>query len=389
MFWLLIFIFFNSTQATYSCWDCRHFAAWSVNYTNAHEKSIMIQDWLYAFQHSHARCLNPPNTAYDRIKGGLACSYVLNGLRMFTFSLETGKIFRPTPDFLWASPNQTHCTLNIRSLDCYNRELSNCNRPHMDYASNEPNNLSDFNTTLGKLMNSSWNADMCLLGKTLEMPTIWVMGQIVEYMFRPRPDVAASIQRRVDQVYHGVDIKTQSVIAVHYRAGHPDTNRQLISLDHYMTSVAIKAKELEQDGRPVAVVYLTSQDNDNIFHNVSYMQKTYGGNYTYKLLDMVRINGSEEVEYLVHDNLAPAELLVPEFMTDIQLMANADCFIGSKSSIYVMSALLRYARAPTRHKKYTCHVSQSSELICEDNPKAIDIWRLYYYSNSFRGGTAF
>ena len=80
---------------------------------------------------------------------------------------------------------------------------------------------------------------------------------------------------------------------------------------------------------------------------------------------------------------------MPEFMTDIQLMANADCFIGSKSTMYLMTALLRYARAPTRPKKYTCHVSQSTELICEDHSEAISIWRFYMFSPAFRGGTAF
>ena len=388
---MLIFLFFFaflSVCQAFSYWDCHHYAAWPVNYTNAQEKAVIMQDWLYAWQHSRVRCQSSPEaTIFDH--GGLAFSYAIPGLRNFAAALEFGKVYRPGPHFLWAAHDAKNCTLNTRSLDCYTREYANCNYPNKDYVSSEPNNLSDVNTTLGQMLYPYTVADICLLGSKLEMPMIWVLGQLIDYKFRPRADVAATIQGRVDQVYKGVDLKKQSVIAVQYRAGKPDFGRKLLSLDIYMKYVEMMAKELERDGRPVAVVYLASQDNDNIFHNASYMQQTYGGNYTYRLLDMAHINGSEEVEYLVRDNLAPAELLVPEFMADIQLMANADCFIGSKSTIYLMAAMLRYARAPTRHKKYTCHVSQGMDLLCEDSWNAIDIWKYYMYPAAFRGGTAF
>jgi hypothetical protein len=96
-------------------------------------------------------------------------------------------------------------------------------------------------------------------------------------------------------------------------------------VDYYMEAVRIKAQELAAMGRPVAEVYLTSQNNLHVFHNESYLQHTYGGNYTYRLLPMtdVGLDGFKDMEGQLHRNHSVNRLpIVTEFLTDLEILVS-------------------------------------------------------------------
>jgi len=263
----------------------------------------------------------------------------------------------------------------------------------------------DRDTMFGKMLGPI-NPDICRIGRTIKKSMSWVVGQYLSYIVRPRHDIQAMIHRRTRSIFRDIDKSIQSSIAVHYRSGEPDFNRRVVSLDVYMAAVKMKANELASMGRPVSVVYLASQDNNNNFHNSSYMQMRYGGNYTFKFLPPYAVSDdidpSKEVEIELREHpLVPRQPYVVEFLSDFQLMVKADVFIGSVSTIYMIAMLLRYAKHPTRSKGHTCLIDSQARLICEDNDLKYDIYSNYNYlilgngaggedrNGGLRGGTAF
>jgi len=157
-----------------------------------------------------------------------------------------------------------------------------------------------------------------------------------------------------------------------------------------MRAVESKASELAAEGRPVVTVYLASQANDIIFHNISYIQQTFGGNYTFKMLSYVRVNGSNEIEYEIMKSPELKRDLSIEFFADIELFVRSTVFIGSASCMYIVAGLLRRARYFTRPTKNTCHVSSDEQLLCEDSEQGQRIYREYYGNkDSFVGGVPF
>ena len=164
------------------------------------------------------------------------------------------------------------------------------------------------------------------------------------------------------------------------------TDRKLQPLDVYMQAVMQKSEELARMGRPVKVVYLTSIENLRIFKSEEYMREKYGGNFTYKILPMTSTNQSIEFEFIIRENTSLDRLpFVIEFFADIKLFVTADVFIGSHSSIYIMSAALRAANYFERPPSHTCYISNNKELFCEGeygkSSVGVPIW-----GNLFCGG---
>jgi hypothetical protein len=98
----------------------------------------------------------------------------------------------------------------------------------------------------------------------------------------------------------------------------------------------------------------------------------------------------EEVERTIQArsfNVSMRDLNV-EYFADVEIMTQADVFIGSLSNMYIHVAALRYARYPQRPDANTCFVNHQGQLICEDNPnQKHGIW--HYHMVNLHGGTAF
>ena len=405
--WIVLWALATSTRALkhYNFLNCDSYPPWEVDYEHKSllRDSLIIQEWLHAWQHSERRCATygfEPFSADFGIGNGF-----LRTVLLFAKIFDQGKIYRPTVDYFWALHSQG-CTLNRTSFDCYTYELSTCGLDTQNLTGIESMSRDDRDTILGKMLAPNMETtDVCLLGLTLKKSIAWVAGQLLRYVMRLRPDVKERVHDRNKNVFADIQTSTQSTISVHYRAGHPDALRKVVSLDIYMDAVRAKASELAVSGRPVAVVYLASQDNENVFHNDSYMQALYPANYTYRILPPYQhyVNSSQEIEIELREhNDVPRESFVIEFLADFQLFVEGDVFIGSVSTIYMITMLMRYAHDPARSKLWTCLVNQESSLVCEDDLEfktylynKLDYWwttDVYHrygevYQGAFVGGT--
>jgi hypothetical protein len=348
--------------------NCQGYEPWpvDVNYSAVERARDSLQTWLYARQHSQWRCSVAGMEVFSA-QYGIGNGY-LRAVATMERAVRYGQIYRPTVFYFWAS-NTNDCTYGAKFFDCYTKEVSGCGcNPSIIV----PLDKDDRTTELGKMLsNTTGGENMCAIGKLLQIPTVWVAGQYLKYIMRLRDDIQQQVDQRVNGIFTNVP-RFYSTIAVHYRGGIPDYNRKVQSLDDYMEAVRLKAHELELQGRPVAVVYLASQDNEQIFQNTSYMHDRYGGSYEYKFLPPMTsgINKSREIELELnaHQNI-PRQPFVVEFLADLKLMVEADAFIGSVSCIYMVAMLLRYANNPGLHKPFTCLINHQAKLICEDDDK--------------------
>jgi hypothetical protein len=367
--------------------NCKDYQPWPVNVTSAAavaQARDMLQTWLFARQHSQWRCSMAGIDVYSA-QGGIGNGY-LRAAAVMERAIRHGKIYRPTKSYYWAS-NAVGCTYNKPYFDCYTKEFSGCGlvTPYMLHPpSIVPLDQDDRTTELGKMLNTDGGVNVCMIAQALQKPTVWVAGQYLKYVMRLRDDIQQQVDQRVNGIF--TDVKQPySTITVHYRGGIPDMDRKVYSLDVYMEAVRLKAHELELQGRPVAVVNLASQDNERIFHNASYMHDRYGGKYDFKFLPALTsgVDKSREIELeLTAHPEVPRQPFVVEFIADLKLMVEADVYIGSLSSIYMLTMLLRYANNPGLHKPFTCMINHREKLICEDDEFAMreiynmtDYWR--------------
>lgn len=389
LFWSIFSIY---SSFKYNLFNCRDYPPWEVDYnlSSIQQSHIIFQEWIYAWQHSSWRC---KNFGYeDWVSQYGIGNGVLRAAALMERSIEFGLIYRPMRPWKWAS-NAVNCTYNQTSLDCYFQEFSSCGMNESQAVTRDarPMNLDDRYTKLGQLLLESNNhennhTNICILAKTLKKSMAWVAGQYILYLLHPRDYIQMQIDRRIHGIFDTVDRTRYSTITVHYRSGKPDGYRKVFPLDFYMSIVKQKAAELALAGRPVAVVYLASQNNIQIFKSPEYLHEKYGGNYTYKFLyplsDNSTINANEEIEiqFEYHPNI-PKEPVVIEFFADLQMMVDADVFIGSLSCIYWVTMMLRYAKNPNLNKSHTCFIDRESKVICEtDLTKKLDLFnRLDYW----------
>jgi len=238
----------------------------------------------------------------------------------------------------------------------------------------------------------------CALGRVLKKSVAWVAGQYLRYIIRPTKET----QNIVDTLKSGVfdpnrNRTNSSTVVIHLRGGHVDWGRTVVPLHHYMEALKIKEKKLLNEGRPITTVYLVSVDNKESFHNVSYMNEHFPGNFEYKILPRFQLGDlKDEFENALKYNQNFSSMsrapFVYEFLADLQLMVEADCFIGSVSSIYLITTFLRYTKLDAyKNKDCNCYLSDGRELICENNPNKMDHYRRYFFDryNAFTGGTPF
>jgi hypothetical protein len=360
--------------------------------------SAEFQRWLYHRQFDATLCKrNGAEIGWVgnqlKFSGGFGFSYGVMAMNYMFLSFEMGKIYRPKYEFVWANhPPNTPCTLNISTLDCYSRPLSSCGieMPLFGSFGYEPM----LNTPYHGIFPTTDKLDLCTLAERARKPLIWVYGNVMMYLLRPRTDIQIQIDDRIAYVTRAIKPGT-SFITVHVRGGELDANRVVVPLDAYMAAVETKATELSELGKPVSVVYLASNDNGHIFQSESFLHSRYNStkhNYAFKILNMTFWNFEKEVELIVKENKQFDRWpLAVEFLADLQLMVEADTFIGSHSSIYVAAAAIRYGKYFQRPRKQTCLISDFDQhsLLCEGDFEAVElkkIWNQYICGGGFKGG---
>jgi hypothetical protein len=378
---LLVLLFADFVSSSFNYFSCLGYEPWPVDLSPyAIDRDAMImQDWLYARQHSRWRCSTYGNDAFSAAYG--IGNGFLKAAVIMERTVRSGQIFRPTIPYQWAN-GAKNCTYDSNYFDCYFKELSGCglnsSNLHLPTIPDVvPLDKDDRTTVLGKMLPKD-NVNLCEIGKALKKPMAWVAGQYLKYVLRLRDDIQRQVDERVKGIFTDVP-RRYSTIAVQFRSGKPDAARKVLPLDIYMEAVTVKARELELQGRPVSVVYLASQNNVEVFRNESYMQERFGGNYTYKMLSPITsgIDKSREIETELgsHPEISREPFMV-ELLADLKLMVEADVFIGSLSNIFDVVMLLRYANDPGLEKQYTCMINHQSKLLCENNDEKRVVYQL-------------
>ncbi len=145
---------------------------------------------------------------------------------------------------------------------------------------------------------------------------------------------------------------------MHIRGGAPDGDRTPLNVSHYIDKVDLLAKELEASGKPVKGVYLCSDTPEENVKSSEYMSKTFPRSWKYFVVPHTTL-GPGEAEYNLRNpmkNQVSRRALMAEFLADVEILSQADAFIGSASNIYFMVSAIRAAKQ-SGLRRHTCQLA--------------------------------
>jgi hypothetical protein len=200
---------------------------------------------------------------------------------------------------------------------------------------------------------------------------VWVFGQLLHYLTHPRPHLRKAIMDRVQLVLPGVDpydlhsppppvppgTIRNITIAVHVRGGVPDYERKPTDLGEVMRVVDAKVAEHAQLGERVTRVFMCSDTQDTNIRSVEHMTSHFPRSFEYVILPHYNYSTGTEAEYVMRDasrshSLSHFDVFV-EYWADVMIMAYADVYVGSGSSVYILAAGIRLSRTPWRNASNT------------------------------------
>jgi hypothetical protein len=355
--WLLLVapVLLSAQPEIFSCRE-----SWSVTKEGHERRSNELQAFLLAFQSDCSICAAGTVSAVHNAGIG---SSLGQGVLQFAIALQERKAYRPGY-WIWAA-SEASCTLNLHSLDCFFQPLTYCH-----VGGQQPAVLDiGFKAT-----------DVCSLAATFQKPLIWIFGQILHFITRPRPDLSFFIAKRKYDAFkmYGEGL-VEGTVGVHIRAGRPDGGRHVLPLEKYMQAVDTKAADLAAVGIPVHTVYIASDDLNTTVRSQQYLEATYPRTWKYIILPHTTL-GSGEQEMMLRSgdwNDTIRTNIVSEFMADIAILAQAHVFIGSHSNIYAVVGALRLARYPMHPLQYTCFFDSHEpqvKLSCEGSDTSMQFW---------------
>lgn len=337
---VIILMFIKATRAAYHCADCKHYKSWEVDYSNNTADSTDLQNYFYLFQNSLERCKQFPLDKNTKAGGGLGHGYAVSFPKYFFLALESGRSMRPVSDWLWADKEFFNCTLGIHSIDCYNDPIGFCGVP--GYENQLIKDVNYSSTRIGRLLGSE-NPDICNIGLKLKKPLIWVYAQVITYLTQFRQDVALAIKKRYDQAF-SKNVKGGLTLAAHYRTGQLDRGRWVVGLNDFIRVLDTKISEegLKSIDNNVTMVYLASHIHDNTtFTSTEQMTRDYPNRpYDFSILPIMNVvshnDSIQELEYMLKAGAGvfnrtrhSVATHVMEYLADVEIMVNADIFIGS------------------------------------------------------------
>eukprot|EP00981_Chlorochromonas_danica_P015116 scaffold10607_cov159-Ochromonas_danica.AAC.1 len=373
-----------------SFFDCRHYRPWPTNSEDNEMATKNFEEWLHTYQFSEEQCAKGVNNiTYPA--GGIGASFISYISSDFMGSIERQVVFRPTVRSVWAEQNPSECTLGKQWVDCHFQPLSSCGMPQDSVPPEYRLSSKRWqNTTLGQQLQGQF-VDFCSLARASQKPTVWVLGQIFRYFMRPSSEMTVEIEERVRRVLKSNPGK--HYLAIHLRAGVLDQGRRHIPLDSYLEVAMEQVKVLATEGKEVTMIYIAAGYMDSQ-HQVTEqdLQRRYNTTIHFEFAQATKIKG-DELEFYVraHMDVSRKPFFV-EFLTDMELFARADSFVGSRSCMYIIAASLRYALFPNTPKHHCCHLAllEGGHLTknCESDPKGAQIWQ-YYHLGGHQGGVSF
>ena len=189
---------------------------------------------------------------------------------------------------------------------------------------------------------------------------------------------------------------------------HFASNIGAINLDDYIRAVDSKAAELADKGKPVSIVYLCSDHQEEILKSEDYLRDHYPGrSYEFRLLPHTHVvpatgsSSSSKIKDVIqvqlekrqtHGHEPDNHYLVTEYLADFEILSRADVFISTYAAWYMIVASLRIARYYENAdfiKHNTCFLDmrRNEVLICEDQIQSQELWRALV--GGYASGTPF
>jgi hypothetical protein len=345
----------------------------------------IFQDWLYSWQNdcSARKCTHIGHNKKMNM-GGI--SRALNyEIRDFFSLLESNCIYRPDGWWIWSEQGNGNCTLGQSAIDCYFQPFSTCGLSNPSVALTIHYNESAMPVVNHTAVFQSFTPntrDSCGLAEYMKRSLQWVHGQVIHYFMRPRADINETIQSRLHQVYADLP-KNNSIIAVHFRGGDLDIGRKVANMSFYIDAVDKLAADLHFQGKAVDRVYICSLDQPNNIISADHMSSLFPRPWKYIVLPHYSVG---EVEYYFK-SLPKGTLpsvrkrdLFAEFVSDVEIFAHADAFLGSYSNMYPLITSLRIARGVGRlnHSCYLELRNSTPPVYCEGMPEAKGLWKHYF-----------
>jgi hypothetical protein len=359
---------------------------WQIDITDHNEASIKLKNWIYAYMHD---CNNPhrkiDHEPIPEIGIGSTIQYVTNQV-LWCFSQNL--IHRPTSQWSFADQDPKNCTLGMATIDCFLRPISPCGfEDKVDPNDDDPQRNLTIKEVLGNFSIS--HGDICTISRVMKKPIQWVHSHFVDYLMRPRKDMAIEINKSIDTIFkRRIENPQVSVIGVHYRDGNTyDFGRKVLNLTVFMEHVDKRAAELAARGRPVATVFFCSHVPQHNVKSPEYLASLFPRPWEYIVLPHVvvpHVVYKMELDDALNNQTiraaAPLRQMFLEYLLDIEAMAQADVLIGVTSNMYTLVAAKRIVRN-FHVGNDTCFIDSrlpESPLICEDNPQSHEIWKMYF-----------
>lgn len=396
VFCLSLFSLPEADNLHYSPFNCGN-GPWPLDFNNSAVLSEAFSKWIFAWEFNCDKNKAKNGISFESAgNGGIGSSFMFAS-KYFMKAIELRQIYRPmhgkTTPWVWADPTGTNCTSHIQSYDCWGELISDCGVsslfPRNDTFQQHVNTTRTTALQLLKPLDKKLY-DICSIAKLLKKTVKWVHGHLMMYLARLRPDMQATVNQRVKNVFANLP-SDQVTIAVQLRTGSLDTGRTAIrNMTYVMTRVDEVVTRVQQmHNKTVAMVYLCSNDPQDTFISPTYMSKHYPRPFQYRTSPVTQVT-SQDFEYVLKYNkssilqqLRP-DLMV-DFFTDVEVLAKADFVLGSTSNVYMVSAAFRAARR--QHSTFpnnTCYFESRQQVVkdfpvfCEGSPQHKKLWSFYF-----------
>ena len=373
-----------STKSAFVC-----SGSWDVRKNDSERMFGIFQNWIYGWQNN---CVGKTTSAGLPIGSGIG-SGMESATRWLMWALESNRIYRPSGHWAWADPN----VCPLKTVDCYFRPLSSCGLQTLGnmnlFTAEEQNQYNESTQIFGRE-----SQDSCSLARKAKKPLQWIHGSLLHYIMRPSEHLRSEIHAAV------VDVRRQagngSLIGVHIRRGTPDSGRHVANTSYYIAAVDSIADQLVRLGRPpVTGVYICSdlQQELEVDINIIFPRPwIFFFRPHFFFPPDIFGNKTKEIQHVVESGRIERRgfskrTMAVEYFVDLEILAQADAFVGSSSNVYTVVTGLRVARGYDLFKNHSCFLQLMGnpvKLVCEGTSEALAEWN-HHSLGGYTGGTLF
>ena len=386
---VVIFFCSNTESKERSAFICS--GSWNITRENSNNTFFQLQRWIHASQNLCGKVLSPGLHVGNGIGSGIE-----SAARWLMWAIEANQIYRPTESWAWADKDKSGCTVG-QTVDCYFYPISSCaNSDHLlakkdlHLQSHDEQQYNESTAVFGV-----GSMDACAIARAAKKPLQWVHGSVLHYIMRLNDSIKVEVDAKIAEIRR--QALNGSVVGVHIRRGSPDHGRHPANTSYYISAVDTLAAQLETLGRPISVVFICSDLQQELESNISVL---FPRPWKYVLLPHFiyppQLLGKHEIQHIVESgrlerNGFSRRTMAMEYFTDVEILAQADAFIGSSSNVYTLVTALRVARGFDSFANHSCFMKLTTSpptLHCEGTQDALEEWRHHSFGG-YTGGALF